>query len=85
MSTEQTAPTVYSNFWIYQVDRDWRDLPQETRDQQRAEFLKTIENASCVTLRGAYSTVGLRHDTDLILWVVTEDLDAMQQLAVDLN
>jgi hydrogen peroxide-dependent heme synthase len=38
-----------------------------------------------VNLRGVYSTVGLRHDADMILWVVTHDLDAMQRLAVEIN
>ncbi len=85
--TEQRNPTIYSNFWVYGLDRDWRKLSQNDRDAARnelAEILCGSEQAG-VTLRGAYSTVGLRHDTDLILWTVTKDLDAMQQLAVDIN
>lgn len=85
MNSEQRSPTVYSNFWIYRVDREWRKLPDATRAEHRSEFVDTIKKAQCVTLRGAYSTAGLRHDTDLMLWVVTEDLDAMQDLAVALN
>lgn len=80
--SEQRAPTIYSNFWLYKIDRAWRSLDDAERDAQREELTTTIKQAECVTLRGAYSTVGLRHDTDLMLWVHTEDLDAMQQLAV---
>jgi chlorite dismutase len=85
--TEQRNPTVYSNFWIYGLDRAWRKLAQAERDAARHELAELLcsSDASGVTLRGAYSTVGLRHDTDLILWTVTTDLDAMQQLAVDIN
>lgn len=85
--TEQRNPTIYSNFWVYGLDRDWRKLSQNERDAARNELAEIIcgSEKSGVTLRGAYSTVGLRHDTDLILWTVTKDLDAMQQLAVDIN
>ena len=85
--SEQRNPTVYSNFWIYGLDRDWRKLSQRDRDcarEELGEILGCTESRG-VTLRGSYSTVGLRHDADLILWTVTEDLDAMQQLAVDIN
>ncbi len=85
--SEQRNPTVYSNFWIYGLERDWRKLSQAERDAARSEMAEILcgSEAAGVTLRGAYSTVGLRHDTDLILWTVTTDLDAMQQLAVDIN
>jgi len=80
-------PTIYSNFWIYGLDREWRKLSQSERDAARNELAEILcsSDAGGVTLRGSYSTVGLRHDTDLILWTVTKDLDAMQQLAVDIN
>jgi hydrogen peroxide-dependent heme synthase len=85
--SEQRNPTVYSNFWIYGLERDWRKLSQQERDAARCEMAEILcgSAGAGVTLRGAYSTVGLRHDTDLILWTVTTDLDAMQQLAVDIN
>jgi len=38
-----------------------------------------------VTLRAAYSTVGLTAGVDLILWVVAEDVEAFQMLAVDIS
>lgn len=83
--SENKTPTVYANFWVYQVDPAWRRLSADEKIRLREGFVNTIEQAKDVTLRGAYSTVGLRHDADLMLWVVTEDLDAMQQLAVSIN
>lgn len=80
--SENLPPTIYTNFWLYKVDRDWLALDDAERDAQRTELASIIEGVSNVTLRGAYSTVGLRDDADLILWVHTEDIDAMQNLAV---
>lgn len=85
--SEQRNPTIYSNFWIYGLDRDWRKLATQDRDCAREELTNLLDSAGDrgVALRGAYSTVGLRHDAHVILWTVTDDLDAMQRLAVDIN
>ncbi len=74
----------YTNFWVYQVDPEWRKTSEEARDAARAEFAALLEGAATegVTVRGVYSTVGLRPDADLILWVISEDFDAFQRLAV---
>lgn len=98
MSTTLTAPTqaasgtsevvtTYANFWVYQVDPAWRRLPDADKITARDEFSTIIEQAERdnVSVRGAYSTVGLRPDADLILWIVTRDFDAMQRLAVAIN
>lgn len=79
--------TTYANFWIYRVDRAWRRLPAVEKEQGCADFIAAVESAGRegVALRGAYSTVGLRHDADLILWLVTPDVIAMQNLAVAIN
>lgn len=82
---EQAAPTVYVNFWIYSIDRSWRMLGDDERGQLRGEFAELLSGDANAMVRGVYSTVGLRHDADLILWVVTTDFDAMQQFAVDIN
>lgn len=85
--SEQGTTTTFANFWVYRVDPAWRKLGGSEKAAARSEFATIVENAASegVTLRGAYSTVGLRHDADLIFWVVTEDLDAMQRLAVAIN
>jgi chlorite dismutase len=82
-----TPETTYTNFWVYQVDRSWRDLTEAEKAAARRDFVALLDGygAEGVHLRGSYSTVGLRHDADLILWVVTQDLDAMQRLAVAIN
>jgi hydrogen peroxide-dependent heme synthase len=85
--SENAATTTFANFWVYHVDPAWRRLPDGQKEQARQEFsdLLSHANGEGVSLRGAYSTVGLRHDAEMIFWVVTEDLDAMQRLAVRIN
>lgn len=81
------ATTTYANFWIFRVDPVWRRLPDDEKAEARADFERVLARAldDGVDLRGAYSMVGLRHDADLMFWVVTRDIDAMQRLAVAIN
>jgi len=84
MSQQETA---YTNFWVYAIDREWRRAPQEERATARAEFTCLLERSEQegVCLRGVYSLAGVRHDADLILWVISTDFDALQRLAVQIN
>lgn len=76
------APTTqYTAFWFYAAQPTWFALSDEIREAARAEFANALESASNVTVRGAYSLVGLRHDADFALWVHSADIDALQGLA----
>jgi chlorite dismutase len=77
----------YTNVWVYTVDPAWRRLGEDEKASGRREFAALLESASNegVNLRGSYSTVGLHADADMILWVISEDFDALQQLAVSIN
>jgi chlorite dismutase len=74
---------VYSVYWLYRVDPAWRRLPATERERGKRAFLEALDaRDASVTLRGAYSLVGFRHDADLFLWAHGPDLDAIQRLAV---
>ena len=79
--------TLYANFWVYKADRDWRKLASADKAAARAEFAQILERhaAEGIDVRGVYSMVGLRHDADLIAWIVARDVESMQRLAVALN
>lgn len=83
--SQQAAPTVYANFWIYRVDPAWRALGCDERAALRNSLTEVLTGPGESLIRGVYSTVGVRHDADFIIWVATTDFDAMQQLAVDIN
>ncbi len=83
---ETNAPSTYATYWLFHLDPAFRRLPEAEQRQAKAEFLSALESLPAgVQLRGTYSLVGLREDADLMFWVVGEDLDAIQRLAVNLR
>lgn len=83
-TTQQT--NVFVTYWLYRVEPAFRHLPPDDQLEAKAEFLSALESRPVdITLRGAYSLVGLRGDADLMIWVYGPDLDAIQRLAVALR
>ncbi len=81
-----TAETTFALFWLYKASPEWRRLPTFERVHQREDFARRLDGrAGSLTLRGAYSLAGLRHDADLLLWLHGPDLGAAQELAVELR
>lgn len=76
-----TQATHYTAFWLYAARPSWFALPEATRGDARAEFAGALEGAPDVTIRGAYSLIGLRHDADLLLWVHAAGIEPLQALA----
>lgn len=81
------STTKFANFWVYGLNHAWRGLSHGEKAAAQAEFAEILKCAASdgIDLRGAYSLVGLRHDADLILWVIADDIDAFQQFAVKIN
>jgi hydrogen peroxide-dependent heme synthase len=82
--------STYTVFWLYKTVPSWsRTLSKVfdgTDEKSQLAYIEALEDfRDTVTLRGAYSTVGFRHDVDMILWLVADDPANLQQLAVDLN
>lgn len=86
MADSPAAASVYAAYWLYRVDSKFRRLSDLKRDQAKKQFLHVLEARDPrVTLRGVYSFAGLRADADLMLWLLSPDLAALQRLAVDLR
>lgn len=86
MATDAAQQPTYATFWLYRLDPAYSRLPDAEQTRGKAEFLSVLEaRTASVQLRGVYSLVGLREDVDLMLWVVSTDLDAIQRLAVGLR
>lgn len=83
---ETNAPSTYATYWLFHLDPAFHRLPEAEQRQAKAEYLSALESLPAgVELRGTYSLVGFREDADLMFWVVGEDLDAIQRLAVNLR
>lgn len=70
---------------FYKLDPAWRRLTSERQASAKLEFGETLERYHGRLLLRPYGLVGIRGDTDLLLWQVAEDLDALVELQTALN
>ena len=73
------------NFAFYKVDPAWRRLPKEEREASKKEFGAAVEEWRQRMLVIPYSTVGLRPETDFMLWRIADSLDLLQEMSRQLN
>ena len=79
--TEQPDETgvVYASYPCFKATRAFRDLDHDDAAREVEDLVKGWEG---VSVRGVYSTVGFRADTDLMLWLVAASPDALQDALV---
>ena len=70
---------------FYQVDPAWRRLPDAERDDHRREFAAMVGEFSDRIEVRTYSLVGMRGDTDFLLWLLGWTLDDVQDFAGAVN
>lgn len=76
----------YTAFWLFERRDDWRQQVHGGWDAAVEEFAGILDApGEGVTVRGVYSTIGLRPDVDLIIWVHAPKLDQLSALAVTLD
>jgi chlorite dismutase len=76
-----TAPTMYLNFSFYKVDSKWRWLNDIGKEEAAKEFSSLIEVANTKMKVITYSTLGLRKESDFMIWSISESLEKIQVLA----
>ena len=77
----------FVRYAFYRVAPEWRRRPPEQRAAERAELAAVVTEMAereGVILR-SYSLVGTRGDADLMLWMVSDRLDELHQLAARIN
>lgn len=70
---------VYASYPCFKATRAFRDLDHDDAVREVEDLVKGWQG---VTVRGVYSTVGFRADTDLMLWLVASSPDALQDALV---
>lgn len=73
------------NFSFYKLDPAFRRLPDHDKLQARSEFVKVINQRREGLICLSYSTVGLRPDSDLLLWRIASTVDAFQEQTKAIN
>ncbi len=75
----------FVNFTFLKVDPAWRRLPLEEKERGKAEFISAVEGFSSKVLVVPYSTVGIRAEVDVMLWRISYDLEAFQDMTVKMS
>ena len=68
----------FVNFSFYKLDPAFRRLDDHEKIQARSEFLKPFQQSRPGLICLTYSTVGIRADTDFLLWRISLSMDDFQ-------
>src|SRR6185503_10563651 len=83
--THQPEQRQVVRYAFYKLDPSWRRLPADRQSAAKIEFGQTIESFQGHLLLRPYGLVGIRGDSDFLLWQVAENLDALVALQTALN
>lgn len=75
------SPEVFFTFTFYKVDPKWRWLNEMGKDEASREFSELLEAASKRMKIRTYSTLGLRHESEFMIWTISQSLENIQVLA----
>jgi chlorite dismutase len=75
----------FVSFLFYKADPAWRRLPEQERKKGKEEFQEVVEQFKDKVSTTSYTLVGLRPDTDILLWRVTDDMDNFQEMSTALS
>jgi chlorite dismutase len=77
----------FVSFACFQVEPEWRRLSEEEREKGKKQFAnvinKYVSEKRCQIL--PYSTMGMRAEVDFMLWIISYELEPIQELASDLS
>jgi len=76
----------YVAYTFYRVDPAWRRLPVEERQAGKDAFADVVDDfAGRFDHLRAYTTAGVRPETDFFLWKITDRYDDLGELGAALN
>ena len=75
----------YVHAWHLRLDPAWRRLPAGERASDAEDFTQAATRAEQRLLQHSYSTIGLRAEGDLLLWRMSDSLEAIEETAADLR
>ena len=82
---EQQTRRDFVKYSLFKVDPHWRAISGEERRAGKQEFAAVLDEFSDRVSVSSYSMVGTRGDADLMLWMVSPTLEAINELAAQIN
>ena len=84
MSEQPTGQ--YLAYTFFRVQPEWRRLPEDEREAAKDAFAEVIDEfAPRFETLNAYSTTGVRPETDFFLWKITQHYEDLGELGAALN
>ncbi len=77
----ESGPRYYVTYAFYRIENEFRRLDPGRRAAATAEFQAHLEEWSRKIQLHAYSTAGLRPDTDFLIWRISPNLDELREAA----
>ena len=77
-TSEESQATSFLNFSFFKVDPKWRWLNEIGKEEAAKEFNNLVEVANTKIKVRTYSTLGLREDSDLMFWMISDSLEKTQ-------
>jgi len=71
----------FFTFTFYKVDPKWRWLNEMGKDEASREFNELLQAASKRMKIETYSTLGLRHESEFMIWTISSSLENIQVLS----
>lgn len=86
MAQEQQQTFAFAAFWLYQRTDTWYALERVDWERECTESARVIEEpGEGITLRGAYSSIGLSANADMIVWAVAPEFEKLQDYAIAID
>jgi len=86
MNEDRPHPQQFVRYAFYKAAQSWRALADEDRAHARKELAELLVGwRERIPMLRAYSTVGMRPDSDLLLWQAASDLETLQQLEIEIR
>jgi chlorite dismutase len=75
---KEPSGATFLNFTFFKVDPKWRWLNEIGKDEAAKEFASLVQVANTKMKVRTYSTVGLREDADLMVWMISDTVEKTQ-------
>jgi chlorite dismutase len=67
-------------YTFFKATPAWLLLPKAERSRAIAEYLSAVDDFTARATIRTYSTIGLRRDTDFLLWITARELETIERL-----
>lgn len=69
---------------FFKIDPAWRRLAKEQKAEHKEEFAAIVDETNNHIFTRCFSLVGLRGDTDFLLWQAADDMESIQDAATQM-